>query len=356
MQNNSLENLSIFDIFKIGVGPSSSHTLGPWKAARKFVAELNSTIDSIHIELFGSLSKTGIGHGTDIAILMGLQNFDPETVDTSSIFEIIDKIKFVKQIEINKQTVHFDYNKHLDFKDENLPYHPNAMKLTAKSSNGTVEKTYYSIGGGFIVEDAFLQNEELKVAKDQSNQFENGHALFEECKQKGISISALILENDIGKEDKEYVESNIIKIWKTMRQCVYKGCYSEGILPGGLNVKRRAKNLNTNLLEGMDPQNFEDWIDAVRRTGKNFLNINKWISCFAIAVNEENANFGRVVTSPTNGAAGVIPAVLLYYVAFDKYKGKKDIVTFISTAAAIGMLFKKGATISAALQWSTIWG
>lgn len=349
------EQLSVFDIFKIGVGPSSSHTLGPWRAAERFLKEiqdlgkLDETM-SLQVSLFGSLAKTGKGHGTDIAILLGLSGFDPVTFDTSLIDSTINAIKQKKKIRLcGKVEIGFDTETDLLFlKKESLPFHPNAMKLSVVFRDGSKkEETYYSVGGGFVVKQGEdpLADHPIVLKYDVNNADE----LLENCKLAGISISQLVRENEKAwRTDGETVKG-LVNIWRVMKECIYRGCHTEGILPGGLNVVRRAARINKQLLKGKSENSFEEWIQAIRQSDKSFTSIMNWISCFALAVNEENASFGRVVTAPTNGAAGVVPAVLMYYHVFCNGDKDEDIVRFLMTASEIGSLFKKGSTISAAM-------
>lgn len=344
-----MEALSIFDIFKIGVGPSSSHTLGPWKAALQFIQQLQiNKLKGVTIDLFGSLAKTGVGHGTDIAVQLGLQGHLPETINTNFIFDYIQTIKQDQNISINEQQVFFQPNKHIVFHPHALSFHPNALTFTAiLSDDSRISETYYSIGGGFVVQEQKQQTE----AKSQAVPFliEKGKDIIQYTDKTNLSVAQLVYKNELASQTSTAVKKGILHIWETMLACVYEGCYQEGILPGGLLVKRRAKALNEQLLKGKMPLNRQDWLQAIQQTDQKFTTINRWISCFALAVNEQNAAFGRVVTSPTNGAAGVIPAVLLYHYCFGDYKGEGDIMRFMLTAGAIGILFKQGATISAAV-------
>lgn len=344
-----MERISIFDMYKIGVGPSSSHTLGPWKAANRFAKKLSSaTIDAIEIHLFGSLSKTGIGHGTDIACMLGLQSFDVETIDTSKISDFVFKIKDHQQIEINGVLVPFNYEKDIIFHNHSLPFHPNALTFKAYKDKALVlEETYFSVGGGFILQ----ENEDRSACKEIELPYpiDYGHELLAYTKETGLSIEKIVYQNELRFRSETEIREGVMKLFNTMLECVFKGCNTGGILPGGLNVTRRAQALSKQLLNGHTFERVEDWLAAIKNTGQDFNTINKWISCFALAVNEENASLGRVVTSPTNGAAGVIPAVLLYYYCFCNYKGERDIIKFMLTSGEIGSIFKKGATISAAM-------
>lgn len=349
------EQISIFDMFKIGIGPSSSHTLGPWRAAERFVRELKDEIglervEQVNILLYGSLAKTGVGHGTDIAVLLGLSGDDPVTFDVYQVLPKVDQIKTSKKLDLGgERKIDFDYNNNLLFLyNESLPFHPNAVTFQALLDDGNAwSKTYYSIGGGFVVQ----ENEEGSVLSEVDLMFEvdTAEELLFWCRRTGLKISELVLENELAWRPEEETRKGTLQIFQTIKECVYKGCHTEGVLPGGLNVERRAAKLNTRLLKGKTYDDYASWIERIRSGGKGFNYILDWVSCFALAVNEENASFGRVVTAPTNGAAGVIPAVLQYYIIFHDGLNDDRIIQFIATASEIGSIFKKGATISAAM-------
>ncbi|MEM6724894.1 MAG: L-serine ammonia-lyase [Bacteroidota bacterium] len=342
-----MERLSVFDIFKIGVGPSSSHTLGPWRAALDFIQLIgDQSVISIEAHLFGSLSKTGKGHATDVAIMLGLEGYDPTQIDTSRIDLQIDKIESEKLLYIHGHPIPFIPEQNIIFHNFALPFHPNGMTLKSMLESGPIEQTYYSIGGGFITTGettAKLQDVDLPYPID------TGVDLKRFTESTGKPIWEIVYENEKAFRPEMVIHEQLHRIFQTMLQCVYKGCHTEGILPGGLNVQRRAQKLCRKLMNGQLPNNMDDWIQRIRKSEKSFVNINKWVSCFALAVNEENASLGRIVTSPTNGAAGVIPAVLMYHYCFGDYNGEQDLFKFFMTAGEIGSLFKKGATISAAL-------
>lgn len=344
----TIERLSIFDIYKIGVGPSSSHTLGPWKAATDFVKSLQGQpVDKLKIHLYGSLSKTGKGHATDIAILLGLEGHQPETINQSTINESIFRIKGNQAISINQKMIEFKTEEQLIFHAHSLPNHPNTVTFQAFSQEQIIlEATYYSVGGGFIEKEGAQQLDKKSIVLPYP--IDKGFELLHYTEMTNSPISNIVLQNELVFGNKSSVEKRIEHLFFTMLDCVYQGCYIEGILPGGLNVKRRAKKIAQSLL----PNEYKTptkWIDAIKNSTKEFGNINKWVSCFALAVNEQNAAMGRIVTAPTNGAAGVIPAVLFYYYCFCENKGMEDIQRFILTSGEIGCLFKKGATISAAV-------
>lgn len=345
-----MEFVSAFDIFKIGVGPSSSHTLGPWKAALDFLVKLeNRNIKFVSVELFGSLSKTGIGHGTDVAIILGLSGYDPITIDTNKINEYVSDIRNSSRIIINGTAIEFVYTQSFVYHSYSLPYHPNGMQLKAETFEGElIIETYYSIGGGFIEKETTKQSDANNQLSSVPYPISTESDLINYINETGLPIWKIVLNNELALDSASNVKERIIHIWQTMKECMYNGCHTKGTLPGGLNVKRRAKAINTKMLIGQETETLEKWITAIKNTPQNFDNINQWISCFALAVNEENAAFGRVVTSPTNGAAGIIPAVFMYYYCFGNYQTDEEILRFFLTASEIGSLFKKGATISAA--------
>lgn len=345
-----MERLSVFDIYKIGVGPSSSHTLGPWKAAMDFVESCNGAdIRSLTIDLYGSLSKTGRGHATDVAVIMGLLGHDPETVDTDAIDDIVGRLKAERSLPLpGNTTIPFDPESQIVFNDTSLPQHPNALRFTALQSDGTqISQVYFSVGGGFIT-----KSEEKPVPVSQVQlkyPIDSGADLIAHTESTGMRIDQVVYENELVFHNAPFVRDQIMRIYETMVAAVYRGCHRDGALPGGLNVRRRAKGISEQLLGGESIQGTERWLSAVSKTGRDFNTINKWISCFALAVNEENASLGRIVTSPTNGASGVIPAVLLYHRCFGEFDGENDIIKFMLTSGEIGCIFKKCATISAAV-------
>jgi L-serine dehydratase len=349
------EQISVFDILKIGVGPSSSHTLGPWRAAQRFVKDLQAKgkldqINSIHVNLYGSLAKTGIGHGTDIAIMLGLSGFDPVTMDINQINPVIESIKKDKKINIHQQQlIAFNYAHDIAFlKQESLPYHPNALTFTVVLASAEVyQETYYSVGGGFIQkegEEALLSDKVIPKYEMQT-----ASHLLDVCIRADKNISSIVLENEKCWNTEQAINEKLLQIWQVMIDCIYKGCHEEGILPGGLLVNRRAAAINKRLLAGKNYHDQLSWITAIKENGNGFQYTLNWVSCFALAVNEENASFGRVVTAPTNGSAGVIPAVLMYYIVFCNGQNNSKIMQFLLTAAQIGSIFKQGATLSAAM-------
>ena len=341
-------------MFKIGVGPSSSHTLGPWRAAQRFTDSLDSkgldSLSSVKVLLYGSLAKTGKGHGTDIAIQLGLAGEDPVTFDPGNITTAIDTIRTQKQLNIRgTKLITFDPPTDITFLySETLPYHPNAMTFLAEWQDGRqLAETWYSIGGGFVKKEG--DDATTGAAVQLPFPIDTNADLLHWCRKTGMSISEIVMENEAAWRPEAETRAGALRIWSVMRDCIYRGCHSEGMLPGGLHVQRRAAALNRRLIGNQTYHDFDTWIQAIRNGGNSFKYTLDWVSCFALAVNEENASFGRVVTAPTNGAAGVIPAVLQYFLIFcDGYKEEK-IVQFILTASEIGSIFKKGATISAAM-------
>jgi len=353
------EAISVFDIFKIGIGPSSSHTLGPWKAALQCIEELRNAnqltnVEKIQVLLYGSLAKTGVGHGTDLAVQLGLCGFQAETFEPDAIQPTLDSIKEAQEINFAQtHSISFSPTEDIIFlKEEALPYHPNALTFLVKLKNGEdISKTYYSVGGGFITKENEDDSDNIEI--DLPFEISTAKELETHCIKTGLSISEIVMENESTWHGEEETKKELLAIWQVMEDCIYRGCHQTGILPGGLNVKRRANPLAKKLLRGQEYANYAEWIDAIQNspdaTGQNFRYTLDWVSCFALAVNEENASFSRVVTAPTNGAAGVIPAVLHYYITFFKVKREEAILTFLLTAGEIGSIFKKRATISAAL-------
>ena len=346
-----MEQISVFDIFKIGVGPSSSHTMGPWVAALSFIERLGQRkIITLQVRLYGSLAKTGRGHGTDIAVMLGLLGHHPRTIATHRIQAYIQQIEHSCLLNIHKAyAIPFVPEENIAFLYHNLPGHPNALTFAAVLDDGdAVEETYYSIGGGFVKR----EGENPETAADQLTfpyLINSGADLLAWTEQFKCSISDVVMKNELVLRSRKDIRKGVLNIWKTMRACIHKGCHTKGTLPGGLEVERRAYRFNRKLLNGVQTKNIDDWMRLIQVTNPSFSNVVNWTSCFALAVNEENAAFGRVVTAPTNGAAGVIPAVLMFYLCFYPNKGNKDVVRFLLTASEIGSLFKKGSTISAAM-------
>lgn len=354
------EAISVFDIFKIGVGPSSSHTLGPWRAAQRFVSmlkEKNMLHDTVTVKvlLYGSLAKTGKGHGTDVAVQLGLAGDDPVTFAVEQIGAKIQDISSMKKIILHGlHEVDFDPREDIEFLiTESLPFHPNAVTFLADLRNGeSIAETWYSIGGGFVAKEG-----EAAIAKNVMQlpfPVNTADDLLHWCIKTGLHVYEVVMENEHAWRNEIQVRTDLLNIWRVMKECIYRGCHTPGVLPGGLNVKRRAEELNRKLMAGRTYTGYASWLNAIRSGGNDFKYTLDWVSCFALAVNEENASFGRVVTAPTNGAAGVIPAVLQYFIAFCSGSLKDGeledkIIQFLLTAAEIGSIFKKGATLSAAM-------
>lgn len=337
--------ISLFQLFSIGIGPSSSHTVGPMRAALSFIQELHGEgelgrVASITVEFFGSLAMTGKGHATDRAIMLGLQGETPQGIDPGEVEAMLDKIDQEGSISLlGKQKIAFSKEEHLIFhKGKRLPFHSNAMRFKVFDARGMefASQIYYSVGGGFIV-----THEEMSEPTPSSKMeeipypFKTCDQLLELCRNTGMSIDEIVMENEKVWRTSQEITEGILQIWKVMQGCVQRGCHEEGILPGGLNVKRRAVGMYRELSKNGDQIN-------------DPAEIFDWVSLFALAVNEENAAGGRIVTAPTNGAAGIIPAVLHYYVKFTANPTEQGIVKFFLTAAAMGILYKEGASLSAA--------
>lgn len=338
--------ISVFELFSIGVGPSSSHTVGPMRAARRFVLNLENeglleAVGRVRADIYGSLALTGKGHGTDRAILVGLEGESPEEVDPSIIEEKITRIRITRRLKLlGKMIIPFEEPLHLVYHyQEQLPFHPNGMQFTAYDNNGRELKSqiFYSIGGGFIVDQDNAEKErEGRINCSTPYPFTTASELLAICNEKKMTIAELMMANESIWRSPEEIRSGLLNLWKVMKACVEHGCLQEGILPGGLNVKRRAPHICRELVrqeaEGKkDPGVVLDWV-----------------SLWALAVNEENAAGGRVVMAPTNGAAGIIPAVMHYYMKFTENPSEEGIITFLLTAGAIGILYKSGASLSAA--------
>ena len=353
-----MECISVFDMLKIGIGPSSSHTLGPWRAAERWINHLKKEnkfqeITSIKVDLYGSLSLTGKGHATDFAIILGLAGSDPEYIPTTDITPLVNEIQTSKKINFGGDSIiTFDPLNDIIFNKEFLPFHANGIKFTGfKNKIEISSDTYYSIGGGFVVREELIHaKENIEIHKSFPFPIQKAKELELTCKKEQLKISELVFENEKSLRTETEIDFEIGRIWDTMLECMYTGCHTEGILPGGLNVKRRAFNIHKNLLENSDYNAPCDWLQSIRKTDVKFRQILKWVNCFALSVNEVNASLGRVVTAPTNGSAGVIPAVLMYYLVIENHKANfNHIKQFLLVAGEIGSIFKKGATISAAM-------
>ncbi|WP_298220456.1 L-serine ammonia-lyase [Flavobacterium sp.] len=352
------ECISVFDMLKIGVGPSSSHTLGPWRAAERFLGELRNEnllhkTTQVKVDLYGSLSLTGKGHATDLAVMLGLSGQDPEYIPVQDIAGIIKEIENSNEINLgNEHKIPFSFLMDIVFNKNFLPFHANGLKFTAYlEDNSEFTSTFYSIGGGFVVkEDRPNAKKKFEIKCAFPFPIQNAEELLNYTIQQNKSISEIVYENEKSMRTEADIHHELMRIWNTMLECMYIGCHSEGILPGGLNVRRRAFDMHQNLIGLANYSNPQQWLEQIRKTEVKFRQILKWVSCFALAVNEVNAALGRVVTAPTNGSAGVIPAVLMYYLVIENHEaGEKEIKQFLMVAGEIGSIFKKGSTISAAM-------
>ena len=351
-----MQSISIFEIIKVGIGPSSSHTMGPWNAAQFFLDKIRrendlQNVKEIYVEFFGSLAKTGIGHGTDIAGMLGLSGENFKTINTKKITEKVAIIRTTDTLNLGgEKIIPFVYGKNLILnKERSLEFHPNGMIFTAVFENSeTLVQDYYSVGGGFVATKE--ENSLEEICTRTLYPCHKGADLRFYCERLALDkISDLVYLNEESWRSKDETREEALYIWQQIKECIYKGVNAEGILPGGLNVTRRAANLNRKLLGDKIYKNIDEWFQLVVDTEETFTTINKWVSCFALAVNEENANFGRIITAPTNGASGVIPAVLMFAQSFTEFTDDESIVRFILVAGEIGTLFKKNATISAAM-------
>ncbi|MET7875991.1 L-serine ammonia-lyase [Micromonospora sp. DT68] len=336
--------ISVFDLFSVGIGPSSSHTVGPMRAARTFVSGLKADglltdTARVQAELFGSLGATGHGHGSGQAVLLGLAGEAPETVDTDSVGSRVERIRAERRISLlDAHEIDFDPDRDLTLhRRRSLPYHPNGMTFAAYDGAGAElrSRTYYSVGGGFVVDEAAAGADRIKPDSTRVRYpFLTGAQLLEVTTATGLSISEVMLANERSWRSEAEIRAGLLDIWRVMRECVQQGCERDGVLPGGLKVRRRAAELRRSLeadTGSTDP-----------------LRVMDWVTLFALAVNEENAAGGRVVTAPTNGAAGIIPAVLHYYTRFVPGADEDGVVRFLLAAGAIGVLFKENASISGA--------
>lgn len=352
------ECISVFDMLKIGVGPSSSHTLGPWRAAERFLGELRAThqfenVNYIKVNLYGSLSLTGKGHATDLAIMLGLSGQDPEYIPVQNIDKIIAAIKDKHILKLGDEIeIPFFPEEDIIFNKNFLPFHANGLTFTASLLDTTeYSSTYYSIGGGFVVvEERVNAKKKLEIKCAFPFPIQNADELLKYTLEQNKSISEIVYENEKSMRSEAEIHHELMRIWNTMLECMYIGCHSEGILPGGLNVRRRAFDMHQHLIGKAQYDSPQTWLEQIRLTEVKFRQILKWVSCFALAVNEVNAALGRVVTAPTNGSSGVIPAVLMYYLVIENHNaGEKEIKQFLMVAGEIGSIFKKGSTISAAM-------
>jgi L-serine dehydratase len=334
--------LSVFDIFKIGIGPSSSHTMGPMRAAREFALGLKrqgilEATQEVAVRLYGSLALTGVGHGTDRAILLGLEGAEPETVDPDGIEPAVQRIRATGRLNIlGEREIAFDEPMQLLFlTHERLPQHSNGMRFTALGAERKIlcEESYYSIGGGFIVREGETQAREAGRAAPPYP-FDSGAGLLAQGREHGLELFEVVIANERTWRPEHEIRSGLLRIWNVMQACVERGFRQTGVLPGVLKVRRRAPKLYRVLTEGSG--------------GGNALDVMDWVNAWALAVNEENAAGGRVVTAPTNGAAGIVPSVLHYYRRFESGANDEGMIRFLLTAGAIAMLYKKNASISGA--------
>jgi L-serine dehydratase len=344
-------NVSVFDLFKIGIGPSSSHTVGPMIAACRFAshiedANLLAFVRRVRVDLFGSLGATGKGHGTDKAVLLGLEGNLPDSIDPDAIEPRLREIRECKSLNLlGKHPIKFDEREHIGFFRKLMPgapgssvVHPNGMRFQAFDENGqlVVEKEYYSVGGGFVINSEGTRVNGVQSGGEVPHPFRTGDDLMRVCRETGLSIAEITLRNECASRPEREVRDGLLAIWRVMSACVDRGCKVRGELPGPMHVKRRAADLSAQLRNHSE--------ESLRDP----LSMLDWVNLYAMAVNEENAAGGRVVTAPTNGAAGVIPAVLHYYVKFMHNSTDEGIVTFLLTAAAIGIIYKETASISGA--------
>ena len=340
-------SISVFDLFSIGIGPSSSHTIGPMRAANAFAQELSKSpgfdkVSRVRVDLYGSLGATGRGHGSDIAVLLGMEGAQAETVDVDSVASRVAQIRDQQSLKLLGEHS-ITYHESTDLvlhRDKALDFHSNGVTFSAFDQGGNciAEHTYYSVGGGFIVTQAEAEDPNVQLGEPVKlpYEFKSAEDLLKLCKQHNLSISALMLENEKVWRSEEEIRSGLLHIWSVMKECVERGCQQTGVLPGGLNVKRRA------------PSMYQALVSRPEASLKDPLSIMDWVNLYAIAVNEENAGGGRVVTAPTNGAAGIIRAVLHYYDRFTPNASDDGIVKFFLAAGAVGMLFKLNASISGA--------
>lgn len=338
--------ISVFDMFKVGIGPSSSHTVGPMKAAKQFVDELIARkklpeLTRLQVDVYGSLALTGRGHSTDIAIIMGLMGYLPDNVDIERIEGVVNTVKQTQQLMVAEaeptqaKTIRFDFNADMPFHYDFLPRHENGVTFNAFADTQLLfSKTFYSIGGGFIVDDEnFERGKETQL--NVPFPYQNAEDILRHCKEQGLPISSLVWRNELALRPKQEISAYLSKIWQTMDDCIEHGLHTEGLLPGPLKVVRRAPSLRRTL-------------EATTKLNNDPMQIIDWVNMFALAVNEENAAGGRVVTAPTNGACGIVPAVLAYYRQFVGQLTQETIERYLLTTSVIGSLYKMNASISGA--------
>ena len=351
-----MEKISVFDIFKVGIGPSSSHTIGPWRAAGRFLNYFQDDfgldqILSLKVELYGSLAKTGVGHGTDIAVLMGLTGADVRTFDCDQIEPTVSSIKKSAKIKLlGLHEIPFEFKECVVFNMKTKPrFHPNTMVFYVRLKNGRkLSEKWYSIGGGFIKRAKSDEEDSEDFKAEIPFPIQKAEDLLNWHKAEEKSIADICLINELHWKTLEQVRAGLNNIWNVMRDSIFRGAHTDGELPGGLKVRRRAAQINRSLLNGKSYKTMDEWTQLLKKQPRDMANVTSWVSCFALAVNEVNASFGRIVTAPTNGAAGVVPAVLMYLYCFHDDTTEKDLQEFLLVAGEIGSIFKKGATISAA--------
>jgi L-serine dehydratase len=338
--------ISVLDLFAIGIGPSSSHTVGPMRAARTFALDLEASgvfgrVSAVRAELFGSLAATGRGHGTDRAVILGLMGETPEAVEVETIGAVISSVRESRRLPLlRRHEIGFRDSDHLVLHRTSLPFHPNGLRFTALDQGGAVLRTrvYYSVGGGFVVDQDAAEGKGPLREDSRSLSYPFGSAadLLTHCENANLNVSGVMLENEKAFRPEEQTRASLLRVWVVMQDCVRRGCSGDGVLPGGLKVRRRARALYSTLVANPEA-GLRDPLTAL-----------DWVNLYALAVNEENAAGGRVVTAPTNGAAGIIPAVLHYYARFVPHATEEGIVRFLLTAGAIGVLYKENASISGA--------
>ena len=347
--------LSVFDMLKIGVGPSSSHTLGPWRAIQRWLAESRDTgvlasFERIEIILYGSLALTGRGHCTDTAICLALLGYDPETVPVDRIDAIIADLQSHPWLSLSPDhRIPFNVGTDIIFRyTEQLPFHANGMTCIGYIGEREIRSTYYSVGGGFVVKES--DDEQSTLPIQLPFPCETTATLLDHCTNQHMSISDMVWSNEQTWRTPDAIWRDLNGLWMVMKEGMHRGCHTAGVLPGGLHVRRRAEEINRKLIGDKNYEGPDEWIETIRGQRCGFKDTLRWVSCFALAVNEENANLGRVVTAPTNGAAGVIPAVLMYHICFSESPvSDEEIARFLMVAGEIGTFFKKRATISAAM-------
>jgi L-serine dehydratase len=338
--------ISVLELFRVGIGPSSSHTVGPMRAARQFAASLGEAgllgrTHGVRAQLYGSLGATGRGHGSDKAVMLGLEGEEPERIDPDTIEALLARIREQGALNLlGEHKIAFSEREHLVFhRRESLPFHPNGMRFTALASDGEelTSKQYYSVGGGFVVDEHAAGADRIREDdRPLLHPFNSGAELLERCQSRGLTISQVMIENESAWRPEPETRAQLARIWQAMQDCVRRGCSREGVLPGAIKVRRRAAELHRQLSS------------APEAALRDPLTILDWVNLYALAVNEENAAGGRVVTAPTNGAAGIIPAVLHYYARFIAGANEDGAVRFLLTAGAIGILYKQNASISGA--------